>query len=334
MTRISAAFATLLFATVAAAATATIERNARIANGATAGGVVSAVDGNLIRVANGTITIDATGAKIVSDRGGDATLDAIRPGAIVFATLSSADVEANAPLRASTISLIHIADATLFGPVQRVDASASTLTLLGRTIHVTGETSFGGIRKDRDGARPGLQDILPNHIVQVSADEVNGRLVATSILLLAPAPPEVHAVRGKVKSIGTDAWVIERERGDDLTVLVDAQTKIVGSPKTGDEVELLYRVDSSNAPIAISIIKFERPNPPFIRTYRVSGRVESIAADAWVIAKPEGSERVTLKIGPNTKIEPGIAVGDAVEALAEKHDDGTSTAIVIVRRRF
>lgn len=320
-----AALFVLALVTNAFAGTRTVDSGTRINTGATAGGIVSSVNGNLIHLAGGTITIDATGAKINTT---------IEPGMILFATLKSSDVAPGAPLQAATVTVTRIPDGTLFGPVQSVDVASNTFTLLGRTIHVTSETSFGGLHKSRDSVKPGLADILPNHIVQVTADESNGRLIASSVLLLAPMPPEVHATNGKVKTIGASSWVIERERGGDITVLVDAQTKIVGSPKAGDEVEVLYRVDSANAFVAISIIKFERPKPPTIDIFRFSGKVESIESNAWVVVKAETSEKVKLVIDRNTKIDPGVRTGDNVEVLAQRNSDGTVTALAIVRRLF
>ncbi len=323
MTRRVALLLSLVLAFANFAATRTVDSGTRLPNGATVGGVVTAVNGNLIQLAGGNITIDATNAKI------HGTSSAIEPGMLVFATLTTSAVAANAPLPASSISVTRLPDATLFGPVQSVDTANNTLTLLGRTIRVTSETSFGGVRKSREGGAPALSDILPNHIVQVTIDERNGQLVATSVLLLAPSLPEVHTKRGEVKSIDTNAWVI-----DELTVQIDAQTRIAGSPKVGDTVEVLYRVDSSNANVAISIIKLNLPTPPFVRTTFFSGHVVSMASSAWVVRKDDGNEQVTIKIAEHSKVEPRIAAGDRVDVLAQKHDDGTLTALVIVKRRF
>lgn len=321
MIRRVALFLSLVLSFATFAATRTVDSGTRLPNGATVGGVVTAVNGKLIQLAGGNITIDATNARI------HGTSSTIEPGMLVFATLTTADVAPNAPLPASSITVTRLPDATLFGPVQSVDTANNTITLLGRTIRVTSETSFGGVRKSRDGAKPGLSDILPNHMVQVSVDERNGQLVATSILLLAPALPELHTKRGEVKSIGTSAWVI-----DDLTVQIDAQTKIAGSPKVGDTVEVLYRVDSSNANVAISIVKTNLP--PFIRPTYFSGQVVSIATSAWVVRRDDGNAQVTLKINENSKIEPRIVTGDRVDVIAQQHDDGTFTALAIVKRRF
>ena len=302
-----------------------VETGARISTGATVGGLVTAVNGNLIQLADGAITIDATNAKINGT---------IEPGVILFATLETTDVAANAPLPAASITATRLPDATLFGPVQSVDTANRTLTILGRTIRVNNETSFGGMHKSRGSERPGLADILPNQLVTVTADAVNGQLLARSVLLLAPTAPEVHATRGTVKSIGADSWVIGREKSTDLTLVIDAQTKIVGSPKVGDTVEVLYRADSSNAFVAISIIRFDRPNLPEIDIFRFSARVDSIAPEQWVVTKSEGGEKVKLKIDRNSKIDPGVEVGDRVEVLAQRNQDGTVTALAIVRRFF
>jgi hypothetical protein len=324
MTRkpLSLALAALFLTTLAYASNRPMRSGAR-AGGATAGGIVSSVEGSLIHLAGGAITIDASGATV------HGTIEA---GMILFATLKTADVAPNAPLPAATISVMRIPDGTLFGPVQSVDVANSTLTVLGRTIHVDDDTSFGGLHKLR-GAHSGLADILPNDLVNVTADERDGRLVASSIMVLGPAAPDVVSTHGTVRSIAADSWVIARERDGEITVVVDAQTKIVGSPKEGDQVEVLYRVDSANRLVAISIIRFERPEPPHVDVFRFSGRVESMETHAWVVAKADG-EKVKLIIERISKVDPGVRIGDEVEVLAQRNEDGTVTALAIVRKRF
>ena len=301
-------------------------------SGATVHGTVSSISGSLIQLAEGGVTIDATGAKVVVDKGREGTLAQIEPGMLLFAVLTTGDVPANAPLRASMITATRLPEVTLFGPVQAVDAAAGTITLLGRTVRVTPDTSFGGIYKRRDGAAPGLGDIVRGQLVQVQIDAQSGQLFATSIMVVAPVLPEVQATRGTVKSIGTDSWILDRERGDDITLVIDAQTKIVGSPKVGDVVDVLYRVDSSNAFVAISIVRFEKPvTPPIPNIFRFSGKVKSIDSHAWVITRESEDQKVV--IDERSKIEPGIAVGETVEVLAQRKDDGVVVALAIVRRR-
>lgn len=298
----------------------------RIPNGATVHGVVTSVSANLIAIADGLITIDATGAKITVGRKGDATIADIRPGMLLFATVQT-PAASNEPLAATLINATDVADATLFGPVESIDRTARTISILGRTIQITDETSFGGIA--RDGA-PGLDDLLPGHLVQVQTEAVDGKLVATSVTILAPLPPVIATTRGTVKSIGADAWVINSEREGDVTYAIDAQTKIVGAPKVGDTVEVLYRIDSAHARIAIAIAKFEVPKPPIPEIARLSGTVKEIGRPAWILTTERGDVKLYVE---RAKIEPFIQAGDRVEVLAEKRDDGAYNAVLILRKR-
>src|SRR2546427_2817672 len=124
--------------------------------GTTVSGLVTGVSGSIISLANGLVTLDVSAAKILSENGVEGSLSSITPGSIVFAVLKSAESAPNAPLPAMSIAVTRSAQVTLSGPVQSVDSIGATLTLLGRTIHVTADTSFGGNRGSR-----GLADILP-----------------------------------------------------------------------------------------------------------------------------------------------------------------------------
>lgn len=281
---------------------------------ATVHGVITSVNGNLIAIADGLVTIDASSARILIGRGEDSSVADLETGMLIFATVRRAE-QNNAPLIATTIAATRIADATLFGTLDSVDNTNRTITMLGRTIHLDANTSVSG-------------ELLANQIVQVQTESVNGRLVATSVLVVAPVPPSVHTARGTVKSIAPDTWVIEQERKT-LTLVIDAQTKIAGSPKVGDHVEVLYRIDSSHANVAIAIARFETPDVPSIpQLTRIGGTVTAISATSWTIAGQ------TVKITERTKIEPNLKVGDSVEALAEKKEDGSLTAILIMKRRI
>jgi hypothetical protein len=234
---------------------------------------------------------------------------------MIFAVLKSSDSAPNAPLPVATIAVSRVAQVTLSGPVQSVDPSARTLTLLGRTIHVTADTSIGGGR----GAGV-LGDILPNEVVQVQANAVDGSLVATSILVFAETPPPSTLIHGTVKSIGADSWVITDGRGKDVTVVVNAQTKIVGDPKVGDAVDVVISVDSAGANVAVSIMK-SITTPSQIH---LSGWVSSISATLWTISGPPGSmaPAFLLQVNAQTKIVGDPKVGDRVDVLAQMGGDG------------
>src|SRR5687768_10135838 len=95
MTRKLPLLLVLALTSFASAGTRTIESGAPTQSGATVGGIVTAVSGNLIHLAGGAITIDASNANVKGT---------IEPGMILFATLETTDVAANAPLPAATIS--------------------------------------------------------------------------------------------------------------------------------------------------------------------------------------------------------------------------------------
>lgn len=289
--------------------------------GATISGVVQRVDGNLIRLADGLITVDASEAKILIDRGREGTAADIEPGMQLFATIGSNG-------KASTISATRAGDATIFGAVDSVDVAAKTLVILGYTIHVDANTSFGGFRKGED---VDLSDIMTNQLVQVQVDAVNGSLVAREVLILAPLPPQAGHVRGTVKSIGTESWEIKIDR-EVVTVLVNAQTKIAGSPKVGDTVEVLYTIDSANNKVAISILKFEVSTPP--RVVQFHGKVKSITGPTWVVTVDGSNEEKTFTVNERTKVTGAPVVGDLVQVLATQADDGKLTAIAVMKLRF
>lgn len=321
------ALALVLFATAAfARVRAVSSSDARSDNGAgTVTGTVSSVSGNLIQIAGGAITIDATGARISVGRGSEGTIADIKPGMQLFAALRASNPTSNAVLPATVITVTDPADVTLSGTVQSVDAANKSFTLLGETIRTDANTSFGGYKRD---AGTSFSDIQPNVIVHVSADVVNGNLVAREVLVVAPAPPQVGHARGTVQSIAPDSWTVKTDK-ETLTLVVNAQTKIAGSPKVGDTVEVLYNINSANQYVAISIIKFERITPPTLENF--SGTVKSINGTAWVVTS-NGADK-SFVTNESTKITSGIVVGDRVNVTAVKREDGSLLAVAIMKMR-
>ncbi|MGZ5445243.1 MAG: DUF5666 domain-containing protein [Thermoanaerobaculia bacterium] len=288
--------------------------------GGTISGIVESVDGHQIRLADGLVVVDASEAKIVVGRGREATVADIEPGMLLFAAIRSDH-------KASMITATRFGDATLFGAVDSVDVPTQSLVLLGQTVFIDDETSFGGFRNGED---IDLSDIVRNQLVQVQVDAVNGRLIAREVLVLAPVPPQISGLRGTVKSIGTESWEIETGH-ETAIVVVNAQTKIVGSPKVGDTVEVLYSIDSAHNKVAISIIKFERVPPP-VSVLTFHGRVKSITGATWVITADAGDKTIT--VNERTKVTGTPTVGDLVQVLASEAEDGALTAIAIMRLRF
>jgi hypothetical protein len=293
-----------------------------IGSGASVTGEVTAVSGNLITLAGGLVTIDATNAKILRG-GGAATIADLESGALIIATLRETDTQSTEPLVATAIAILRNADVTFTGTTQSVDVPGSQFLLLGRTIKVDADTTFVNF-----GDQASIASLQANMLVIVEADVAAGALVATRITLISPIPPRPHVVSGVVKSIGTEAWVITVDKHD-TTFVVNASTKILGSPKAGDKVEVLYTVDTAHANVALSIIKsVEVP-----KIVKFTGVVKSIDGPRWVITRDDDHKDIAVNWPESVRIFPVARVGDRVEVLALEQTDGTYTAILIVPRR-
>ncbi len=263
-------------------------------SGSTVSGIVSGVSGNLVSLAGGLVTIDISHANVTGT---------ISAGSLIFAMLSSSNVAPGAPLPASMVAVTRIPDITLTGPVQAVDTANATLTVLGQTIHIDSNTSFGGQNVH------GLGDIVTSDLVALDAEVTTGVLTATRVLVFAPVLRLPVLIHGTVKSIGTTSWVITDNHGKDVTVVINAQTKIIGSPKVGDTVDVLANVDSANNYVAISIIA-EIPLPQL----HLSGVVKSIGPTQWVIGPAVGmGPDFLVQVNAKTKIFGNPQLGD--------HDD-------------
>lgn len=263
-------------------------------SGATVSGMVTAVNGSNVSLANGLVVLDVSQATITDDRGRAAT---IAPGSIIFAVLKSSN-----SLQASAVFVTQAPQVSLSGTVQSVNASAGTFQLLGLTVHTDANTSFGGGHSVRR-----LSDIVPGDIVAVQANAAGQNLVATSVLAFAqiaqPAPTLLH---GTVKNIGTDSWVITDSRRGDVTVSVNSQTRILGSPKVGDTVDVLANVDSANNFVAISI-----SISPVSSRLHFTGVVKQIGANSWTI-----DDRI-VQVNSKTIIIGNPKVGDTVDVVLD-----------------
>jgi len=296
------------------AATASAQNRGRVVGpfpvpvpGSTISGFVTAVNGNTIELASGLVTIDASRATITDEHG--VAVTTITPGSLIFAILRS-----GMPLQASSIVVTKLPQVTLSGTVQAVNVATGTLQVLGVTIHVNADTSFGGSHSVR-----GLADIVANDVVQAQANAVGLSLVASSILVFAPTPQLPTLIHGTVKSIGTESWVITASSGSDITVNVNAQTRIIGSPKVGDSVDVLANVDSANNYVAISIM----PSPAPPTQMRISGVVKSIGATTWVIGPAVGlGPDFLVQVNAQTKIVGDPKVGDHVDVVVLAGRDG------------
>jgi hypothetical protein len=124
------------------------------------GGYVSSNDGNLVRLADGLIAIDPSGAEI---RG------SLRPGSHILANVKPATVVPRKPLLPWMIGTDVAPDVSMNGAVTAADPANRTFTLLGQTIRMDAATDVKNVELER-GA-----------LLLVSANRSGDDLVATFV---------------------------------------------------------------------------------------------------------------------------------------------------------
>jgi hypothetical protein len=217
----------------------------------TVSGTVSTISGSLITIMEGWVTIDASGATFAGRRG-PASIADIKPGTRIDAVITSAG--AGGTMQASRILVLDLPDGSLSGAVEAV--STSTLTVLGRTVQVTPATRIFGSKREPMT----LADIKAGDRVTVEVNASASGLAAEVIHVQAPRADMI--IDGTVKAIATDSWIITTRDSRDVTVLVNAQTKIEGSPKVGDTVRVMARTDAAGNLVALTISVRQRSPKP------------------------------------------------------------------------
>jgi Domain of unknown function (DUF5666) len=285
---------------------------------------VSSGVGPVFTILDGAVSIDASGADITSGdpSGGPAV---VQVGSRIAALL--VPVVGGGPDRvATTVYVLPTTNtATLHGKVDAVDVAATTFQVAGVTVHVTAATIFGG------NGLASLGDLHVGDIVLAVISLSGSSTTAERVMRLGTTPTPLERIEGTVVSIGTTSWVLSAG-AKDMTIGVDAQTKIVGAPKAGDTVEVLGRTDSSGVFRASLIVPMRTP------VVRLRGTVVSESSTSWVIAVggsamggAAATTNTTVKVDSNTKIVGSPAVRDTVEALADKQSDGSLLATLITK---
>lgn len=281
--------------------------------------------GPIVTLLDGLVHFDATGAKVAFADGTAGTTASLAAGQRIVAFVDDAS---SPPKATSVVILVQRDDVALTGKVDAVDTAAKTLTVLGFVVRVTNGTSFGG---PFDGTgQAGLADLKVGDLVLVAAKAEAGSLVASRVLKLAPSVETPVRLHGTVASIGTDSWTITVKDGSKAAVKVSSETKVVGEPKVGDEVDVLARKQSDGSLLALLIAKFVAP--PTVPTERYQGVVKSISTTSWTIGPKvgEGPDRI-FAVNAQTKIVGDPKVGDEVGVLAQPQADGSYLAVAIVK---
>jgi hypothetical protein len=174
--------------------------------------------------------------------------------------------------------------------------------------------------------------LVTGDMVKVHATVIlDGTITADSIALYTPEPPSPpeadHTNQGKktvfvglVEAVSPESWVVSGR-----TFAITPQTEIKDSIIVGDKV-IMKTLKNADGTFTATVIKLigqgmGKPNPgPVSDKMEMTGTVESIAADQWIVSG------ATFVINPETEIKGTIIVGDLVKVEALVGTDGVLTA--------
>ena len=287
--------------------------------------------GTLVALLGGLVTVDLGGAD-VKRFGADGTpgTGGVVAGDRLVAVLKDPTTTGGRLVARKAFVYAEPEGAILRSDLDSVDATLGSFVLLGLKVQATPDTVFAG-----DGVQ-GLADLKKGDPVVATVQNADGTLEATRVLRTAPVPMPGERVRGRVMVIDTTSWTISPASSGptipEVIVGVTADTRIVGDPKIGDDVEILGHRDAAGRLVAVLVVRV--PAAPAPESQRIHGWVDSIAADAWAIRiGPPGSMApdILVRIDARTRIVGNPVPGDEVEILATKPASGAPTALLIVK---
>jgi Domain of unknown function (DUF5666) len=232
---------------------------------------VTAVDGTVLDVVGGLMKIDVSGATITNGDGpdlGPLPSTAIPVGARIVAVVRVLQVLPPTsfpppPFPATSVVVFLPRDGRLGGTIEGVDVSAAEFTMFYRAISTNADTVWSGFGPN--GPVRGIGDLVKGMYATVAVVVSDGGLLAVSVDAVGfVTPPHLIAFRGAVQSIGATRWQIAGR-----VVQVDSETKIVGSPKVGDIVDVVAEASALPAAstanttlVALSITPSPVIDPP------------------------------------------------------------------------
>lgn len=150
-----------------------------------------------------------------------------------------------------------------------------------------------------------------------------GILTALAIVKVSDIPVTLR-FRGVVTSITETVWKVRPFEGMEQAVQVNRDTKVSGSPKVGDWVDVEGKL-ASGAFVATSITKLEQTPPGGETSFE--GVVKSIDPGSWMV------DGVKVMVSSRTEIVGSPAVGDRVQVTGQRAAMGfMATKIVKITR--
>ncbi|HYC87896.1 MAG TPA: DUF5666 domain-containing protein [Thermoanaerobaculia bacterium] len=293
---------TTLFAS-AASAQFTISRSSRWITG-----TISGVNGSHVLLFDNRLSINMEEAEIRSEYG-PATIGSLTPG-----TRIRAGVQLNPYLGLVGVEVDILPDheASIRGQIESIDFAGGTLSILGHTVRLTGNTK---VYRTSDGALVPLGDLRPLMIVLLELDRDETGLAAKTVAFAPGQANLTTTAGGRLHGIDGDLWSI-----GSVTVRVTGDTFIGGDPRVGERVQVTYRGSATGDFEAVSILRISS-----ISEEDVAGEVKVLSGQTITIDTGKGA--TTLRLDEATKFRGEPQVGDVVVARA---DGNTARSIELV----
>jgi len=260
---------------------------------------------------------DDSSATVTDDDGVRQTSSALKLGMVIEVDGSSIDHAAGSG-RALAIRY----GSEMLGPVASIDASLSTVTVLGQTVAVTTSTVFDA------SIAGGLAGLSVGAVIEVHGlyDAANSRTVATRIELKAGATE--YRLRGSISGLDTTAKTFSI--GSELISYASAG-EIPATLANGTQVKVrLQTTQSAGAWVAskLRLIKrvFEdRPDAEVegvitAWTSATDFEVNGLKVDASKASFPDGQAAIVL--GARVEVEGAVVAGVLVATKVDLEDDG------------
>jgi hypothetical protein len=180
--------------------------------------------------------------------------------------------------------------------------------------------------------------ILGSQVAVEAVKNADGKL--TALLVETRSQNELTKIKGVVTSVGTNQLKVKTPSGDELTVMVTADTVIrmddhvvpLSSVHTGDHVDIEAMPGADSKTFTAVRIEVDQDD----HLVEVNGTIKEIKGSAITILTEHG-DSITVTIGASTKIRRGdtpvppsqLHTGDHVSAKAQRNADGTLSAVDI-----
>lgn len=144
-------------------------------------GLVVAVNGPLLQLADGRVTVDVSEALLRSLEQTALPVTEIMPGAAITAVVKGFEKNGSRTIRIESATLRLATEGIIGGDLQEIDIFRRTVTVLNQVIPTTPQTEVliatqGGLTRGR------LEALVPNKRITVSIKIMGGQIVATRIL--------------------------------------------------------------------------------------------------------------------------------------------------------